>query len=241
MADNIVRQLCVEFRKKRVLSGKASDALFEKADAHQKLQQSKFDRYLEVKSKLSKEDIIRLELEKEQQQLLEAEQEMAAAEQSANDVEKRLQTCVAELKSNVSMLRKSELDSSKEQPMREMYQDMLEKLSELHIKSRESQRCSLVNERLVLEEQDVHWFKDFSSVSSLSMKTSQIRDEVDRLSADLDATGYEGLLHATRRSAMALMKAKYTGIKNELLRLRLGTHTLRIRARSAQSISALEK
>uniref|UniRef100_A0A0K0DNT8 Cilia- and flagella-associated protein 157 n=1 Tax=Angiostrongylus cantonensis TaxID=6313 RepID=A0A0K0DNT8_ANGCA len=236
MVDNIVRQLCVEFRKKRVLSGKASDALFEKANVHEELQQSKFDRYLEVKSKLAKEDIIRLELEKEQQQLLEAEQEMAAAEQSANDVEKRLQARVAELKSNVSLLRKSELDSNKEQSMRDMYQDMLEKLSELvryfqHIKSRESQRCSLVNERLVLEEQ----------VSSLSMKTSQIRDEVDRLSADLDATGYEGLIHATRRSAMALMKAKYTEVKSELLRLRLGTHTLRIRARSAQSISALEK
>ncbi|KJH41727.1 hypothetical protein DICVIV_12288 [Dictyocaulus viviparus] len=274
MADNIVRQLYVECKKKKVSTGNASDALVAKADDHEKLQQSKFEKYLDVKSKLLKEDIIRLELEKEQQHLIEAEQEIAAVELSfvffqgflatwivfspalaflilfeeielcyflfaplcftnllAINAEKRLQIRVSELRENASMMRKSQLDSASEQSMREIYQGMLEKLSEMHTKSRQSQQSSLLSRRLMLEQQ----------VSSVNDEMILVRNEVNRLSSALDDTGYEGLLHATRRSAMAVMKARYTKIKDELLRLRLATHTLRIRARSVQSVSALEK
>ncbi|KAJ1359084.1 hypothetical protein KIN20_017711 [Parelaphostrongylus tenuis] len=45
MADIIVRQLCVEFRKKRVLSAKAAETLVENANIHEKLQKSKFEKY----------------------------------------------------------------------------------------------------------------------------------------------------------------------------------------------------
>ncbi|KAJ1365271.1 hypothetical protein KIN20_025524 [Parelaphostrongylus tenuis] len=47
MADNIVRQLCVEFRKKRVLAAKAAETVAENAN-NEKLQKSKFEKYLDV-------------------------------------------------------------------------------------------------------------------------------------------------------------------------------------------------
>ncbi|KAJ1354733.1 hypothetical protein KIN20_011743 [Parelaphostrongylus tenuis] len=49
MADNIVRQLCVEFRKKRVFAAKAAKTVVENANIHEKLQKSKFEKYLDVR------------------------------------------------------------------------------------------------------------------------------------------------------------------------------------------------
>ncbi|KAJ1368968.1 hypothetical protein KIN20_030334 [Parelaphostrongylus tenuis] len=57
MADNTIRQLCVEFRKKRVLSAKAAETVAENANIHEKLQKSKLEKYLDVKSKIAREDI----------------------------------------------------------------------------------------------------------------------------------------------------------------------------------------
>ncbi|KAJ1359083.1 hypothetical protein KIN20_017710 [Parelaphostrongylus tenuis] len=149
---------------------------------------------------------------------------MTAAQQSATDAEKRVQMRVAELKSKATALRRSELDSDREQSMKDMYEDMIDKLSQLHTGSRHSQRNSLMNKRRMLEEQ----------VLSLTTKTNQIRAEVDRLTAELDATGYQGLLHETRRSAIDTMKVRHTEMKNELVRIRLATVSLRTRARSSQ-------
>ncbi|RCN26835.1 hypothetical protein ANCCAN_27437 [Ancylostoma caninum] len=100
-----------------------------------------------------------------------------------------------------------------------------------HTLSRQSQKSSLANEKSLLDEQ----------VSSVSREVDELQREVDDLTTALEATGYEGLLHETRRSAMLMMKNNYTEMKNELLRLRLATHTLRIRARSAQANLAIEK
>ncbi|KAJ1367425.1 hypothetical protein KIN20_028333 [Parelaphostrongylus tenuis] len=53
-------------------------------------------------------------------------------------------------------------------------------------------------------------------ILSLTTKTNQIRAEVDCLIAELDATGYQGLLHKTRRSAINMAR-RQTIIKNTLL------------------------
>ncbi|KAJ1368967.1 hypothetical protein KIN20_030333 [Parelaphostrongylus tenuis] len=71
-------------------------------------------------------------------------------------------------------------------------------------------------------------------VLSLTTKTNRIRAEVDRLTAELDATAYQGLLHETRRSAIDTMKVRHTEMKNELVRIRLATVSLRTCARSSQ-------
>ncbi|KAJ1355981.1 hypothetical protein KIN20_013584 [Parelaphostrongylus tenuis] len=155
MADNIVRQLCVEFRKKRVFAAKAAETVVENANIHEKLQKSKFEKYLDVKSKIAREDIHQLEMEKEQQLLVDAEQEMTAAQQSASDAEKRVQMRVAEVKSKATALRRSELDSDRGQSMKDMYDDMIDQLSQLHTGSRHSHRNFLMNKRRMMEEQGV--------------------------------------------------------------------------------------
>ncbi|KHJ88375.1 hypothetical protein OESDEN_11832 [Oesophagostomum dentatum] len=100
-----------------------------------------------------------------------------------------------------------------------------------HTLSRQSQRSSLANERSSLDEQ----------VSSVSREVDELQRKVDSLNAALDATGYEGLLHETRRAAMVMVKNNFLNMKNELLQLRLSTHALRIRARTAQANLAIEK
>ncbi|KAJ1351035.1 hypothetical protein KIN20_006972 [Parelaphostrongylus tenuis] len=71
-------------------------------------------------------------MEKEQQLLVDAEQVITAANiRSATDAEKRVQMRVAELKSKATALLRSELDSDREQSMKDMYEDMVDKLSQL--------------------------------------------------------------------------------------------------------------
>uniref|UniRef100_A0A0N4W948 MCC-bdg_PDZ domain-containing protein n=2 Tax=Haemonchus TaxID=6288 RepID=A0A0N4W948_HAEPC len=75
----------------------------------------------------------------------------------------------------------------------------------------------------------------------LTSQVAELRTEIEHLSAELEATGYEGLLHETRRSLMISMKDEYTKMKNELLRLRLANHALRIRTRNALETFKLTK
>ncbi|KAK6736557.1 hypothetical protein RB195_019318 [Necator americanus] len=231
IADDIVRQLCVEFKKVSESSAKVSNAFAERADIHEREQHAKFQKYLESRSRSATSDIIRLELEKEQRCYTDAEKEMVSAEQRILKTEKSEQARVDELKNNILAMRKTEMDITKEQSMRDMYQDMIDKLAEMHILSRHSQKSSLAKERSLLNEQ----------VLAASNDVDQLRNEVNSLTAALEETGYAGLLHDTRRSAMLLMKNKYTAMKDELIHLRLATHTLRIRARTAQANLAIEK
>ncbi|KAJ1367423.1 hypothetical protein KIN20_028332 [Parelaphostrongylus tenuis] len=63
----------------------SAETVVENANIHEKLQKSKFEKYLDVKSKIAREDIYQLKMEKEQQLLVDAEQEMTAAQQSIPD------------------------------------------------------------------------------------------------------------------------------------------------------------
>ncbi|PIO74350.1 hypothetical protein TELCIR_03649 [Teladorsagia circumcincta] len=150
--------------------------------------------------------------------------------------ERREKAKVDGLEKNVMALRRAELDEGKAQDMKELYQNMFQKFAEMQTVSHDSQNDALINERRMLEEQG-----SVVIIALMSSNSSAMKAEIERLSAALDATGYEGLLHETRRSLMVSMKDQYTAMKNELLRLRLANHALRIRARTAQANKALEK
>ncbi|CAJ0605449.1 unnamed protein product [Cylicocyclus nassatus] len=222
MADSIVQQLFLEFRKVAESTARVSKELLAKVEAHEREQQAKLAKFVDGSLQCADLNIDRLKLEKEQNNYEESEKEMVSAENRALEAEKHEQVKVDELESTLSS-KNSDADVEKEQSMREMYQDMIDKLAEMHTLSRQSQRSSLANERFTLDEQ----------VSSLSQEVDQLRHEVDALNTALNATGYEGLLHETQRSAMLMMKNSFTEMKNELLQLRLATHTLRIKVRSA--------
>ncbi|KAK5984086.1 hypothetical protein GCK32_005804 [Trichostrongylus colubriformis] len=231
MADQIAAQFLEEFKKVQVRCKTAADVMVSRADSRENEMQSKFQKYLEAKSKFTKATVSLLELSKEHEALIRVKQEIDDAKELALKVEKREEAKVEDLEKKAMEQRKILLDFEKGENMRDLYEDMLEKLAEMQTGSRQSQKDALTNERLMLEEQ----------VALLSAKSTEMRAEVERLTAALDATGYEGLLHETRRSLMVSVKDEYTKIKNELLRLRLATHALRIRARTAQANSALEK
>ncbi|PIO59977.1 hypothetical protein TELCIR_18541 [Teladorsagia circumcincta] len=144
--------------------------------------------------------------------------------------ERREQAKVDNLEKNVMALRRAELDEGKAQDMKELYQNMFQKFAEMV-----SNRWLFFRSLSCLGKNEIYY------VALMSSKSSAMKAEIERLSAALDATGYEGLLHETRRSLMVSMKDQYTAMKNELLRLRLANHALRIRARTAQANKALEK
>ncbi|KAL6735510.1 hypothetical protein Aduo_005946 [Ancylostoma duodenale] len=153
MADNIVRQLYPEFKKVAESSAKVANDLTQSAENHEKELHAKFEKYLEGRSRSTSLDVTRLELEREQRCYAEAENELVSAEQGVVKAEKREQVRVDKLKSSATAMQKSGIDVAKEQSMREMYQDMIDKLAEMHTLSRQSQKSSLANERSLLDEQ----------------------------------------------------------------------------------------
>ncbi|EYC44474.1 hypothetical protein Y032_0460g1860 [Ancylostoma ceylanicum] len=131
MADSIVRQLYPEFKKVAESSAKVANDLVQSVENHEKELHAKFEKYLEGRSRSTSLDVARLELEREQRCHAEAESEIVCAEQSVVKAEKREQVRVDKLKSSATALQKSGIDVAKEQSMREMYQDMIDKLAEM--------------------------------------------------------------------------------------------------------------
>ncbi|KAK6058217.1 hypothetical protein COOONC_04220 [Cooperia oncophora] len=86
-------------------------------------------------------------MSKEQKYLLSADQEITDAKEIALKAEKREQARVDDLEKNAVASRKSGLDQEKGQDMMDLYQDMLEKLAEMHTVSRQSQNDKLTNEQ----------------------------------------------------------------------------------------------
>ncbi|XGW08444.1 hypothetical protein V3C99_011067 [Haemonchus contortus] len=231
MAEQIATKFLEELKKIKAGVMKAADEVTAKTEAHEKEQLAKFQKCLESQTKITNAEISHLELRAQLKSLTDAQQKIAAAKEIAVAAEKHEQTKNDELERRVADLRRADLDEEKGQNIKDMYQDMLEKLSEMHTVSRLSQREALTNERVALEEQ----------VNLLTSQVAELRTEIEHLSAELEATGYEGLLHETRRSLMISMKDEYTKMKNELLRLRLANHALRIRTRNALETFKLTK
>ncbi|EYC44472.1 hypothetical protein Y032_0460g1860 [Ancylostoma ceylanicum] len=116
--------------RNRVQKVLAND-LVQSVENHEKELHAKFEKYLEGRSRSTSLDVARLELEREQRCHAEAESEIVCAEQSVVKAEKREQVRVDKLKSSATALQKSGIDVAKEQSMREMYQDMIDKLAEM--------------------------------------------------------------------------------------------------------------
>ncbi|EYC44473.1 hypothetical protein Y032_0460g1860 [Ancylostoma ceylanicum] len=133
--------------RNRVQKVLAND-LVQSVENHEKELHAKFEKYLEGRSRSTSLDVARLELEREQRCHAEAESEIVCAEQSVVKAEKREQVRVDKLKSSATALQKSGIDVAKEQSMREMYQDMIDKLAEMcwyanvtsHFRTREGYR-----------------------------------------------------------------------------------------------------
>lgn len=230
MTDSLVNQLTVELKRTRALCANATAEMETSADTDEKGQQLKFQKRLDARSRLTSLDISRVELEKEQKSLSNAGQEVDAAEQMSTVMEKREQDRIEEIEKNVASLSKSLVERQKDVNMREAYQDIVEKLAEMHTVSRQSQNFAVINEHRRLEDQ----------VASLELENNGIREKVQQLADALNATGYE-VLHETRRSMMGSTKTMYTGMKDELFRLRVANHSMRIRSRTAQANFALER
>ncbi|WKX96735.1 hypothetical protein Q1695_012854 [Nippostrongylus brasiliensis] len=193
--------------------------------------QANFEKILGGRKRMAELDVALMQAEKELKCRTEVKENFAAAHQMILSAECRENAAVDELEKNTSTLNGKIIDKHSQEEFMDNYKDMVEKLAEMHTVSRRSQNLSLVSERRRLDEQ----------VANASARNAGLRRNVEELNKALDATGYEGVLHDTKQSLMSSIKASYLAMKNEVVRLRIAAHTLRIRLRTSQPNSTLTK